>query len=93
MSKQPSLRTRFAPSPTGLIHIGGIRTMLFAWLYARQNNGQFVLRLEDTDRERFDRRLLRPKSLEVLDWLGLNHDEGPDIGGEFGAVSSKRPAR
>jgi glutamyl-tRNA synthetase len=83
MSKQPSLRTRFAPSPTGLIHIGGIRTMLFAWLYARQNNGQFVLRLEDTDRERFVEGA-EAQILEVLNWLGLNHDEGPDIGGEFG---------
>ncbi|MBP6880014.1 glutamate--tRNA ligase [Candidatus Saccharibacteria bacterium] len=81
MSKQP-LRTRFAPSPTGLIHIGGIRTMLFAWLYARQNKGQFVLRLEDTDRERFDE-AAEAQILEVLDWLGLNHDEGPDIGGDF----------
>ena len=47
-----TVRTRFAPSPTGLLHIGGIRTALFSWLYAKHNNGQFILRIEDTDRER-----------------------------------------
>jgi glutamyl-tRNA synthetase len=72
--------TRFAPSPTGFMHVGGVRTALFAWLFARKNNGTFILRLEDTDKEREV-----PGSLEhimaSLSWLGLNWDEGPDIGG------------
>ncbi len=74
------VRTRFAPSPTGYLHVGGIRTALFAWLIARQNNGQFILRLEDTDKKRevagSDEHLM--KSLQAL---GLIYDEGPDIGG------------
>lgn len=78
-----AVRTRFAPSPTGYLHVGGIRTALFAWLIARQNNGVFVLRLEDTDKKRevagADEHLM--KSLRAL---GLNYDEGPDIGGPFG---------
>jgi glutamyl-tRNA synthetase len=78
-----SVRTRFAPSPTGLIHVGGIRTALFAWLVARQTGGQFILRLEDTDRSRevkdADEHIM--KSLKAL---GLDYDEGPDVGGQFG---------
>lgn len=78
-----SVRTRFAPSPTGFLHVGGIRTALFAWLIARQSGGQFVLRLEDTDKKRevsgSDIHLM--KSLRAL---GLDYDEGPDIGGPFG---------
>ncbi|MGY6630313.1 MAG: glutamate--tRNA ligase [Wenzhouxiangella sp.] len=70
------IRSRFAPSPTGLLHIGGARTALFAWLTARASGGQFVLRIEDTDRERST-----PESVQaILDgmtWLGLDHDEGP----------------
>ncbi len=76
-------RVRFAPSPTGHLHLGGLRTALFDWLWARKTNGQFVLRIEDTDRKRFD-----PESLESLKnglrWLGLEWDEGPEIGGPFG---------
>ena len=72
--------TRFAPSPTGYIHVGSIRTALFAWLLARQNNGQFILRLEDTDQSRevkgADEHII--KSIKIL---GLNYDQGPDIGG------------
>ena len=77
------VRTRFAPSPTGYLHVGGVRTALFAWLLARQNNGEFVLRLEDTDKTRevegTDEHLINS-----LKTLGLNYDEGPDIGGQFG---------
>lgn len=73
-------RTRFAPSPTGFLHVGGIRTAVFAWLVARQSGGQFILRLEDTDKQRevagSDRHLM-----ESLHALGLDYDEGPDIGG------------
>lgn len=70
------VRTRFAPSPTGFLHVGGMRTALFAWLVARQAGGQFVLRIEDTDRNRHvegaDRHII-----DCLNWLGLNFDEGP----------------
>jgi len=78
-----TVRTRFAPSPTGYLHVGGIRTALFAWLLARQNDGQFILRFEDTDKKRevagADKHLM-----ESLRALGLTYDEGPDIGGPFG---------
>ena len=71
-----NVRTRFAPSPTGLLHIGGVRTALFCWLYARRNGGIFILRVEDTDRERST-----PEAVQVIldgmKWLGLNADEGP----------------
>jgi glutamyl-tRNA synthetase len=76
------VRTRFAPSPTGFVHVGGIRTALFAWLLARQNDGQFVLRLEDTDKKRevagAEEHI--EKSLKIL---GLDYNEGPDVGGPF----------
>ncbi len=74
------VRTRFAPSPTGLLHIGGVRTALFSWLIARQSGGQFILRIEDTDRERYDADA-EASIMESLRWLGLDWDEGPDIGG------------
>lgn len=78
-----TVRTRFAPSPTGYLHVGGIRTALFAWLIARQAGGTFILRLEDTDKKRevegADEHLM--KSLKAL---GLHYDEGPDVGGPFG---------
>ena len=77
------VRVRFAPSPTGSLHIGTARTALFDWLLARQTGGQFILRIEDTDRSRYV-----PGSLEELmaglRWLGLEWDEGPDIGGPYG---------
>lgn len=77
------VRTRFAPSPTGLLHVGGIRTALFAWLLARQANGKFILRLEDTDKARevagADKHIM-----DCLRALGLEYDEGPDIDGPFG---------
>ena len=77
------IRVRFAPSPTGYVHVGNARTALFNWLFARHHCGAFILRIEDTDVERskeeFERQLL-----EDLGWLGLDWDEGPDIGGPFG---------
>jgi len=77
------VRVRFAPSPTGLPHVGNIRTALFNWLFARHNDGKFILRIEDTDRERYDPRALEA-IVDGLRWLGLNWDEGFDIGGNFG---------
>ncbi len=69
-------RTRFAPSPTGLLHIGGARTALYCWLEARRRGGQFILRIEDTDRERSTQEAV-DAILEGMQWLGLTHDEGP----------------
>ncbi|MFC1884247.1 glutamate--tRNA ligase [Thermodesulfobacteriota bacterium] len=68
--------TRFPPSPTGYLHIGGARTALFNWLYARQNDGKFILRIEDTDRERSSEESTKA-IIQSLEWLGLNWDEGP----------------
>lgn len=70
------VKTRFAPSPTGYLHIGGVRTALFSWLYARHHGGSFVLRIEDTDRERSTQAAI-DAILEAMDWLGLGYDEGP----------------
>jgi len=70
------LRTRFAPSPTGYLHIGGARTALFCWLYARQQKGAFVLRIEDTDLERSTQTSINA-ILQAMEWLGLDYDEGP----------------
>jgi glutamyl-tRNA synthetase len=86
------IRTRFAPSPTGYLHVGGIRTALFAWLLARQGNGQFVLRFEDTDKKR-EVEGARQHLMDSLHALGLDYDEGPDIGGPFAPyVQSERLA-
>ncbi|MCB0025096.1 MAG: glutamate--tRNA ligase, partial [Caldilinea sp.] len=75
-------RVRFAPSPTGFLHLGGLRTALFDWLFAHHTGGQFILRIEDTDQKRYN-----PESLQDLmrglRWLGLEWDEGPDIGGPY----------
>ena len=71
-----SVRTRFAPSPTGYLHVGGARTALFSWLYARKHGGTFVLRVEDTDRERSSQESINA-ILEGMAWLGLEYDEGP----------------
>ena len=68
--------TRFAPSPTGLLHVGGVRTALYSWLYARRMHGKFILRVEDTDRERSTDEAVGV-ILEGMAWLGLNPDEGP----------------
>lgn len=77
------IRTRFAPSPTGFMHVGSVRTALFAWLLARQNNGAFILRLEDTDQKREVEGSAEHIILS-LDALNIGHDEGPDVGGEYG---------
>ena len=76
-------RVRFAPSPTGALHIGGAHTALFNWLYARRNGGSFILRIEDTDMERSTKEF-EQSILDGMRWLGLDWDEGPDKGGEFG---------
>jgi glutamyl-tRNA synthetase len=84
------VRTRYAPSPTGYPHVGNIRTALFAWLFARHNNGSFILRIEDTDVERSVEGSLE-NILESLRWLGMDWDEGPEIGGNYGPyVQSQR---
>ena len=85
-----SVRVRFAPSPTGPLHIGGVRTALFNYLFAKKHKGTFILRIEDTDQSRYV-----PKAqdyiLETLEWLGLNVDEGPNNKGAYGPyVQSKR---
>src|SRR5262245_20290486 len=73
-------RTRFAPSPTGYLHIGGVRTALFNWLFAKGQGGQFILRIDDTDAQRNVDEALAP-ILHGLKWMGLDWDEGPDVGG------------
>ncbi len=78
-----SVRTRFAPSPTGFIHIGNARAALFAYLWAKKNNGTFVLRIEDTDQERYVAGSIEAIQ-QGLKWLGIEWDEGPDVGGEYG---------
>ena len=75
-----TVRTRFAPSPTGFLHIGGVRTALFNWLFARKHGGQFVLRIDDTDHDRNVEAALRP-ILEGFRWLGIDWDEGPEVDG------------
>lgn len=78
-----SVRTRFAPSPTGYMHIGGMRTALFNWLYARRHGGQFLLRIDDTDAERNIMEAVGP-ILKAFRWMGLDWDEGPEVGGPCG---------
>lgn len=77
------IRVRFAPSPTGYLHVGNARTALFNWLFARKNQGIFILRIEDTDIER-SKEKYAARLIEDLIWLGLDWDEGPDMGGIFG---------
>jgi glutamyl-tRNA synthetase len=79
----PEVRVRFAPSPTGYLHIGGARTALFNWLFARHHDGKFILRVEDTDKAR-NTDEAAAAIYDGLQWLGLNWDEGPHIGGNFG---------
>ncbi len=82
--------TRFAPSPTGFMHVGGIRTALYAWAWARKNNGTFILRIEDTDKVREVAGSI-PHIIESLQWLGITWDEGVDIGGPHGPyIQSER---
>ena len=85
-------RLRFAPSPSGYLHIGGVRTALFNWLWARKTGGKFVLRVEDTDQERSSLDSVRA-ILDAMKWLGLDWDEGPEVGGEFASYfQSERKA-
>ena len=84
-----TVRTRFAPSPTGFMHVGGVRTALFAWLTARQNNGQFILRIEDTDQNR-EVEGSADHIIRTLNALGLNYDEGPNKPGDFGPYTQSQ---
>jgi len=87
-----TIRDRYAPSPTGLQHIGGIRTALFNYLFARSSNGKFILRLEDTDRTRYDESYVK-NLYDTFEWLGIKWDEGPDCGGPFSPyIQSERTA-
>lgn len=83
IQKMTEVRTRFAPSPTGFLHIGGVRTALFNWLFARKHGGQFILRIDDTDQTRNLDEALGP-ILHGFKWLGLDWDEGPEVGGDYG---------
>ncbi len=88
--KKEKIRTRFAPSPTGFLHVGGLRTALYSYLFSKQNGGQFILRLEDTD---FKRQVegAAEAIYSGLKWAGLQYDEGPDVGGPYGPyVQSQR---
>src|SRR5262252_1244584 len=77
------IRTRFAPSPTGFLHIGSVRTAMFNWLFARKHGGQFILRIDDTDQQRNVAEALAP-IIHGFRWLGLTWDEGAEIGGPHG---------
>jgi glutamyl-tRNA synthetase len=83
MAPTPKPRVRFAPSPTGYLHIGGVRTVLFNWLWARKTGGTFILRIEDTDQERSTEQS-KQVIIDSLRWLGLDWDEGPEVGGPHG---------
>ena len=87
-----SVRVRFAPSPTGFLHVGGARTALYNYLHARASGGVFVLRIEDTDAERSTEESTRA-ILDGLRWLGLAWDEGPGVGGKYGPYfqAERRP--
>ncbi|HQG40317.1 MAG TPA: glutamate--tRNA ligase family protein, partial [Spirochaetales bacterium] len=77
-----SVRVRYAPSPTGLQHIGSVRTALFNYLFAKSQNGTFIVRLEDTDRTRFREEYVQ-NLYDTFAWLGFYWDEGPDVGGPY----------
>src|SRR5271163_3475190 len=78
-----SVRTRFAPSPTGFLHIGGVRTALFNWLLARHAGGQFILRIDDTDQQRHVDDAVK-LIIDGFHWMGMDFDEGPQVGGASG---------
>ena len=80
---QRKVRVRFAPSPTGALHIGGVRTALYNYLFAKQNGGDLILRIEDTDSQRFVPGA-EAYIIEALTWLGIKFDEGVGFGGEYG---------
>src|ERR1051326_5827800 len=88
-----TIRTRFAPSPTGYLHIGGVRTALFNWLLTRRLGGRFILRIDDTDAERNRPEALQP-ILDGFKWLGIDWDEGPEVGGPHGPYfqSQRKPS-
>ncbi|MBD3343609.1 MAG: glutamate--tRNA ligase [Chitinivibrionales bacterium] len=87
---EKTIRVRFAPSPTGYLHVGGARTALFNYLFARHNNGVFILRIEDTDQSRYQESACK-EIFDSLKWLGIEWDEGPDVGGDYGPyVQSER---
>lgn len=87
------VRTRFAPSPTGFLHIGGVRTALFCWLFARRHGGKYILRIDDTDQQRNVEAALAP-ILHGFRWLGVDWDEGPEVGGPHAPYfQSQRGAR
>src|SRR5262245_12664103 len=93
MTTTSSPRTRFAPSPTGFLHIGGVRTALFNWLFSRGRGGQYLLRIDDTDQQRNVEAALAP-ILHGFHWLGLEWDEGPEVGGPYAPYfQSQRSAR
>ena len=83
MTSNQTVRVRMAPSPTGYFHLGGARTALFNWLYARRTGGKFILRIEDTDQTRYVPDSLQD-IIDSLHWLGLDYDEGPGVGGDYG---------
>ena len=88
--KSRNIRLRFAPSPTGYLHVGGLRTALFNYLYAKKNSGKLILRIEDTDQKRLVKDSIED-ILKTLQWSGIEFDEGPDQGGEFGPyIQSER---
>ena len=90
MTRNPNIRVRFAPSPTGYLHVGGLRTALYNFLFARQQNGTFILRIEDTDRTRFVQGAME-NLIETLQWAGLAFDEGPGKEGDVGPyIQSER---
>ena len=90
MTTDSQVRVRFAPSPTGYLHIGGARTALFNWLFAKHHNGTFILRIDDTDEQRSTEASMQ-EIYGSLKWLGLNWDEGAIVGGEHGPyVQSER---
>ena len=84
-----NIRTRFAPSPTGYLHIGGVRTALFNWLLTRRHGGRLILRIDDTDAERNRPEALQP-ILDGFRWLGVLWDEGPEVGGPFAPYSQSQ---
>jgi len=83
MTDTQKVRVRFAPSPTGPLHIGGVRTALYNYLFAKKNGGDFILRIEDTDQKRYVSGA-EAYIIEALKWCGVRYDEGPDAGGDYG---------
>jgi glutamyl-tRNA synthetase len=84
------IKTRFAPSPTGYLHVGGLRTALYCYLFAKKSGGKFVLRIEDTDQERFVKGAME-NLIKTLKWVGIDYDEGPEVGGDCGPyIQSER---